>query len=174
LDEKALMHQKGNNLPDFFYSKFRNFFTATSAKHNFFLQLYLLGEVLYKEAFPLYLQPGGIQNIIKRSPQLNFQVNSIFDLVEESEELKFENYALSNISDWCEEETMNRLLSNIFKKSKDSVDIVIRYIHKNPINDFTDHIGFERDPLFANAMISIDRFPFYSLLKINSRKSGDG
>jgi hypothetical protein len=52
--------------------------------------------------------------------------------------------------------------------------MVIRYIHKNPINDFTDDIGFEKDPQFAKAMISIDRFPFYSLLKMNSKKSGDG
>lgn len=169
LDKQALIHQKGNSLPSIFYSKFRDFFTETPARQNFYLQFYMLGEIKYNEALPSYLQDDGIQCIKSRAHQLHFQVNSIYDLMGSTEILDYKNYALSNVSDWCEEAIMNKLLLDIFNKVTGSVDIVLRYIHKNPVNDFTESIGFERDSNFEKAMISLDRFPFYSLIKATTK-----
>ena len=124
----------------------------------------MLGEIISKEALPSYLQDDGIQQIRNRAHQLHFQVTSIHNLVEETERLTYKNFALSNVSDWCEEEMMDKLLLNIFSKVPGPVNIVLRYIHKNPINDFTEGIGFELDSNFNKSIMSVDRFPFYSLI----------
>ena len=168
LDKQALRHQGKKDLAGFFYSRFRDFFTSTPARLNSYLQFYMLGEVVHTQALPAYLQQLGMEYIRMRQNQIEFQVKSIFELASEREVLPFNNYALSNISDWCEASEMDILLDQICSKSEGRTSLVLRYIHKNPVNDATRCIGFEIDKDFKRNSYSVDRFPFYSLVKASN------
>jgi len=165
LDKQALIHQKGIDMATTFYNKFKKYFTATPASNNYYLQLYFLNEVLFDQALPAYLQPEGVQNIRSRHESLKLEAKSIFEEISSSESLRYENYALSNISDWCDEESMNKLLLNISEKSSPTSNLLIRYIHKNPVNDSLINKELNFNEEYQKETYCIDRFPFYSLIK---------
>ena len=165
LARQALIHQKGNDMASMFYERFRDFFTATPASSNFYLQFYFMGEVLFATGLPDYLKPGGIENLRKRKYNLEFEVKSVQDEISGSDRLNYENYALSNISDWVSVNTMNDLMNGISQKSCVDSTLLIRYIHKNPVNEKMVNLGFNFNPSLKDSLKSIDRFPFYSLIK---------
>lgn len=165
LDKQALIHQKGNDMASFFYGKFKDFFTATPARNNYYLQFYFLNEIISDQAFPIYLQPEGVANIRNRYKNLNFEIGSVIDEISGSELLSYENYALSNLSDWCDESSMNELVLNISKKSSTPANVLMRYIHKNPGNETLKNLGYDIDINFQDSVLDLDRFPFYSLIR---------
>jgi S-adenosylmethionine:diacylglycerol 3-amino-3-carboxypropyl transferase len=165
LDKQALIHQEGNDIAAFFYGKFRDFFTVTPARKNYYLQFYFLGEVLFEEALPDYLIPKYASNIYARKNNIDFEIKSVRDEIIGMPNLTYGNYALSNISDWMEEDEMNELLEAITKKTVVPANFLLRYIHKNPINDISEKYDFTIDREFEDRAHLIDRFPFYSLVK---------
>lgn len=165
LAQQALIHQKGNEMASMFYERFRDFFTATPARSNFYLQFYFMGDVLFDEGLPDYLKPGGFKNLRKRKNNLVLEVKSIQNEIAGSAQLHYENYALSNISDWLSVDEMNDLLINISRKSQVKFRILFRYIHKNPVNEKIVNMGFNFNPSLKESVRSIDRFPFYSLIQ---------
>jgi S-adenosylmethionine:diacylglycerol 3-amino-3-carboxypropyl transferase len=167
LDKQALIHQHGNHMASFFYRKFRDFFTATPARYNGYLQFYFLGEVVFYEAMPDYLLPKYSTNIHAHKHNIEFEVKSILDEIIEAPQLSYGNYAVSNISDWVETEKMNELLVNMSKKTIVPYNILFRYIHKNPINNIKSQSDLVIDEHFSKKVHAIDRFPFYSFVKGN-------
>jgi S-adenosylmethionine:diacylglycerol 3-amino-3-carboxypropyl transferase len=165
LDQRALIHQKGNDMATLFYGRFRDFCSATLARFNYYLQFYFLGEVLFDEALPDYLQDQGIENIHKRKMNIMFEAKSIQEEISTSEELNFGNYALSNISDWITVDEMNDLLYSISQKTTVETNLLMRYIHKNPINEKMQYSGLDFDESAGISIRDVDRFPFYTLLK---------
>ena len=165
LDQQGLIHQAGNDLACIFYGKFRDFLTATPPVSNLYLQFYLMGEILFDEALPDFLNPTGQQNLRKRKNNLRFEIKSLQEEIMEADGLFYENYALSNISDWVSVEEMNYLLNTISWKSKSDFKMLIRYIHKNPVNDGVRDSGIRFDVLSAENAGGLDRFPFYSHIR---------
>jgi S-adenosylmethionine-diacylglycerol 3-amino-3-carboxypropyl transferase len=164
LSQQALIHQNGQDMAGMFYSRFRDFLTATSPLSNFYLQFYLMGEILYDDAMPDFLKPDGLYNIRKRKENLNFEIRSIQQEVAETDRLSYENYALSNICDWITEDEMNFLLNTISRKSQHKFKMLIRYIHRNPVDDKVRESGICFNALSSECTRNIDRFPFYSLI----------
>ncbi|MCJ7468120.1 MAG: DUF3419 family protein [Maribacter sp.] len=164
LDVQGLRHQNGS-LGTQFYLKFREFFTSTPAKKNFYLQFYMLGEVLFEKALPPYLQQDFHENFLKNIQGLTFECGTIQDKVKSIESLRFANYALSNISDWMEEEAMNSLVKTIVNRTEVPVNICARYIHRNPWNDGNQHLFSKLEIDFSKKALGVDRFPFYTMTK---------
>jgi S-adenosylmethionine:diacylglycerol 3-amino-3-carboxypropyl transferase len=165
LAQQALIHQKGNDMASRFYGRFRDFITATPVRSNFYLQFYFMGEVWFDEALPDYLKPVGVENLRERKNNLVLEVKSIQDEIIGSPQLHYCNYALSNISDWLSVEEMNDLLNNISTKSVAKSNILLRYIHKNPVNEKTLKMRFNFNSSIKENIRSVDRFPFYSVIK---------
>lgn len=165
LDPQGLKHRK-ENMANKFYARFRDFFTATPASKNFYLQFYMLGEVLYQEALPSYLNKDLYQGLRQRKDQIEFHHGKIQEQILEPHELKYKNYALSNISDWLDETQMNLLLEQITDKTSLDCSILLRYIHKNPVNDSISVLFDRADEELGKSLKYLDRFPFYSLVKL--------
>lgn len=165
LSQNALIHQKGNDMALMFYRRFRDFFTATPARNNYYLQFYFMGEVVNDRAMPDFLKPAGMENIRKRQNNLSLEVKSIQQLVSEGDGLHYKNYALSNISDWMPEAAMNDLLTRIKHQSTVKFNMLLRYIHKNPLNGKIRVQGYHFETLLNEEVNNLDRFPFYSYVK---------
>jgi S-adenosylmethionine:diacylglycerol 3-amino-3-carboxypropyl transferase len=164
LDVQGLRHQNGS-LGTQFYLKFREFFTSTPAKKNFYLQFYMLGEVLFEKALPPYLQEDFHENFLKNIQRLTFECGTIQEKVKSIESLRYANYALSNISDWMEEEAMNSLVKTIVNRTEVPVHICARYIHRNPWNYQNQYLFSKLEIDFSKKVFGIDRFPFYTMTR---------
>jgi len=167
LNKQALIHRK-SNMALIFYKRFRDFCTGTPARLNYYLQFYFLGEVLYDEALPFYLNPEGVSHIRNRKNNVMFEVKSIEGEIINSKNMNYQNYALSNLSDWLAEEAMNKILIGIRQKSLCKFKMLLRYIHRNPINHTITNRGLKFYPLENDNLTSIDRFPFYSLVQVET------
>ena len=164
LDTQGLIHQKGS-LGTQFYLKFRDFFTSTPAKNNFYLQFYLLGQVVFEQALPPYLQQGFHENLLKNIKGLTFENRTIQDKVKHLESLRYTNYAFSNISDWMGKEEMDSLLTTIVNRTEVPIHICARYIHRNPFTNGNQHLFSKVDFDFSKKALRVDRFPFYTITK---------
>ncbi|PXX28328.1 DUF3419 family protein [Arenibacter sp. ARW7G5Y1] len=164
LNAQGLIHQRGS-LGTQFYLKFRDFFTSTPAKNNFYLQFYLLGHVVFEQALPPYLQQDFHESLLKNIKGLSFENRTIQDKVKHLDSLRYTNYALSNISDWMEKEEMDSLMTTIVKRTEVPIHICARYIHRNPMTTGNQHLFSKVDFDFSKKFIGVDRFPFYTITK---------
>lgn len=168
LDKKALIHHEEENMALLFYKRFRDFCTSTPAKFNYYLQFYFIGEVMFDHALPDYLKPEGMKNIRNRNTNLLYEARTIQEEISKSEKLEYRNYALSNLSDWLSVDEMNDLLHEIFIKTQPGSNLLLRYIHKNPFSKKIPPPNIKLNFTFNKTVRSIDRFPFYSLIKVQT------
>jgi len=167
LNEQGLRHQEGDQLAGFFYSRFRDFFTATPPFNNYYFQIYFFGELLSDAALPDYLKPANMALIRLRKNNIDFCLKSVLEEISEAPKLLYRNYALSNISDWVSAEEMDGLLRGIGEKSVVPARLLLRYIHKNPLEGSPSTSEFVVDTRFNSLTHFVDRFPFYSFVKLD-------
>lgn len=172
MDESGLQHSGNRDIAQYFFEKFRSFCTGTLARKNYYLQLTFFGKVLFEEAFPEYLQEKGVLNIRRNSEELLFLHKSFYQILSESHEGKYNKFALSNIGDWMTEKEFQDLLILISHKAKDRSLILTRYIHLNHPIPKEINSSFEKNITLANTLSNTDRYPFYSFVPIDLRKSG--
>ncbi len=167
LNEQGLTHQEGDQLAGFFYSRFRDFFTATPPFNNYYFQIYFFGELLSDAALPDYLKPANMALIRLRKNNIDFCLKSVLEEIAEAPRLLYRNYSLSNISDWISTEEMDGLLNGIMEKSIVPARLLLRYIHKNPLAGKQYLSELSVDNRFEHLTHFVDRFPFYSISKLD-------
>ena len=104
----ALRHNS-SALWQVFLDGFKTMCIETNPRENYFLQLYLLRELRFKEALPSYLTPAGQARLKANSGELDFQLQDVAKITEESE--TYDVIFLSNVCDWLGEEEFKQLLS---------------------------------------------------------------
>lgn len=164
MESSGLQHSGQRDIAHFFYDRFRNFCTATLARHNYYLQFTFFGKILFSEALPEYLQEEGVRRI-RNSIQLHFYQKSFTDMLMERPANYYNKLALSNIGDWMSVQQYQDLLELIAKKTSDGTRVLSRYIHLNHI--LPNHL----QPYFdkTNHMLQLEsqcRYPFYSLQQL--------
>jgi len=162
--------QNSNNISksEFFYYRFRSFCTSTPARENYFLQYFLLHEVLFKEALPDYLTEQGMKNIRNNFECLSFVPLSYLQAVEQSDKLKFNKFHLSNIGDWMSRKQFEVLLYRINESAMRPFRAFIRYLYQfySLPDSLKSEISVEND--LEVMLIQKDRFPFYRLVTLRS------
>jgi len=166
LNEQGLRHLQGDELADFFYGRFRDFFTATPPVSNYYFQIYFFGKLLSDAAIPDYLKPLNMELIRHRKNNIEFCMKSVLEEIAEAPSLLYRNYALSNISDWISAEEMEGLITGISEKSLVPARLLLRYIHKTPLAGGRSPSDFSVDDDFEHLTRFVDRFPFYSYIKL--------
>lgn len=104
----ALRHNS-SALWQVFLTGFKTMCIETNPRENYFLQLYLLGELRFKEGLPLYLTPAGQARLKANDAELDFRLQDVAALADRSE--TYDAIFLSNVCDWLGEEEFRQLLS---------------------------------------------------------------
>lgn len=82
--EEGLRHGGAGGPGGFFYSRFRDFCTATPARKNYYLQFSFFGRVLFPEALPEYLSEQGIRNIRANHANITWRPESYQEALDKS------------------------------------------------------------------------------------------
>lgn len=165
---EGLTHSGERNISEFFYSRFRDFCSATSARKNYFLQFCFFNKVLFPEALPEYLSERGIQLIRKNREKLKFRHLSYTELLNQSRKGEFNKFHLSNIGDWMSRDEFVQILRLIKEKAAPSSRIMSCYIHCNhsipeELKDF-----LIPDYQLGERLAKTDKYPFYNLVPIKT------
>ena len=164
ISEQGLQHMGTQNIGNTFYKKFRDFCTATPVRDNWILQFVLFENVIYKQALPSYLRPNGIDRLRKESERLSFIKKSYTEILDQSQPGYYNKFALSNVSDWLNEDEFTELLQIVADKSGENAAGLIRYIYTAEVKDpkLTELLGFKAKQ--GEELLEQDRFPFYKLI----------
>ncbi|GAB2775014.1 DUF3419 family protein [Salinimicrobium soli] len=171
LNPKGLLNER-KDMAGFFYSRFRDFFTRTPARKNFYLQFYMLGEIPFKQAYPQYLHRDTYEHLRSQAHKLRLVKSSIQEEIGESKELNFENLSLSNLSDWLEEKEMDGLIEKIVSKNACDSNWLFRYIHKDPLTQKASGNFRKIEPELNKKYRELCRFPFYSGIGAKAKAYG--
>ncbi len=164
LQEKALRHAD-KSTGERFYRKFESFCTANLASQNYFLQYFLTGRCQTPGAFPNYLQPRNRQRLKIFSDQLQFETISFEKKLREEERGVFNKIHLSNLGDWMSEEEFSDLRGLLMQKCLPGTILCSRYLQKNQFA-YAGFAPFNIDEKCSEMAQSTDRFPFYTIFKI--------
>ena len=169
---EALQHRGERNIADFFYSRFRDFCSATSARKNHYLQFAFFNHLLFPEALPAYLTEEGVVRIRNNHRELTFSNVSYNQALEKTPKGVYNKLALSNVCDWMDKNEFSELLNLIITKAQSPSRILSRYIHHNyPIE--ADHSKYLKVNNEQNKRLEhMDRYPFYSLVPIKFSSTG--
>ena len=163
----GLKHAEGLNIANFFYSRFKDFCSATLARQNYYLQYTFFKKVLFPEALPEYLSEKAVAQIKKNRQKVTWRLCSFTEVIEKSRNGAFNKFHMSNIGDWMSREDYADLLNLVKKKADQPAKIFARYIHvnheipkklKNCI-----HVNYE----MGEELLKKDRYPFYSLVPMD-------
>ena len=164
MDKQGLVHSGSRDIAEFFFSRFRNFCTATLARRNYLLQITFFNHILYMEALPEFLKEKGNQKIRNSIGNLSFHNESISDRIRRKPKGFYDSFALSNVGDWMSHEDYADLLKIIGTQSASEGKALLRYIHfAHQIPESLAGV-IKPDPQFGAELESVDRYPFYSLL----------
>lgn len=165
---EGLTHSGKRNLSEVFYSRFRDFCSATPARKNYFFQFSLFNKVLFPEALPEYLTEKGVLQIRKNREKLKFRHLPITERLHQSGKGEFNKFHLSNIVDWMSRDEFVCLLRLIKEKAAPSSRIVSCYLHCNyPLpEDLRKHLI--PDYQLGERLVRTDRYPFYNLVPIRT------
>jgi S-adenosylmethionine-diacylglycerol 3-amino-3-carboxypropyl transferase len=174
ISEQGLQHMGTENIGNTFYTKFRDFCTATPVRENWILQLVLFDRVIFKEALPSYLSQNGRERLKEEDARLNFIEQSYTEILEQTETAYYNKFALSNVSDWLSVEEFTRLLHIVAEKSGKNAAGLIRYIYTAEVEDpdLKEKLGF--NPVLGEKLLKQDRFPFYKLIPFSLNINRDG
>lgn len=162
--EEGLRHGARGGPGDFFYSRFRDFCTATPARENGYFQFSFFGRVLFPEALPEYLAEEGLRRIRKSHARIAWRLASFQDALAASAPGVFNKFHLSNIGDWMSREEYARLLELVRARSLPSAIAASRYIHlDHPVPRSLDGRIVRKEGR-GEELMRADRFPFYHLV----------
>jgi S-adenosylmethionine:diacylglycerol 3-amino-3-carboxypropyl transferase len=165
---EGLTHSGGRNIADFFYSRFRDFCSATLARKNYFMQFCFFNKVLFPESLPEYLSEKGIRSIRKNRDNLQFRHLSYEERLSQSRKGEFNKFHLSNIGDWMSREEFAQILYLIGEKAASSSQIMSCYIHcRHSIPERLKNL-FVPDYQLGEKLVKTDRYPFYNLVPIKT------
>jgi S-adenosylmethionine-diacylglycerol 3-amino-3-carboxypropyl transferase len=165
---QGLTHSGESNISAFFYSRFRDFCSATAARKNYFLQFCFFNKVLFPEALPEYLSERGIQRIRKNQEKLKFRHLSYTELLNQSRKGEFNKFHLSNIGDWMNRDEFTQILRLIKDKAASSSRIMLCYIHCNHSIPEELKNFLIPDYQLGERLVKTDRYPFYNLVPIKT------
>lgn len=155
LPKEALQHNK-MNLADSFLDGFRRLCTQTPPKENMYLQLFLFGKLLYKEALPPYLQKQFQKRIQNNESHLHFLKADIRHIPQKKE--GYDALILSNVCDWLSEKDFQDLLSQIHIFLKPQGRLFWRHLYSK---QYPDLVKFKKLETLSQALEKKDLFPFY-------------
>lgn len=155
LPKVALQHNK-MNLADSFLDGFRRLCTQTPPKENMFLQLFLFGKLLYKEALPPYLKSEYQERMQNHEQSLEWIKADVRHIP-----LKAGGYdalILSNVCDWLSEKDFHHLLCQSIFFLKPQGRLFWRHLYSNQQYDLE---GFKKLDSLSEFLEKKDLFPFY-------------
>lgn len=155
LPEIALQHNE-MNLADSFLNGFRRLCTQTPPKENMFLQLFLFGKLLYKEALPPYLQNQFRERVQRHEQRLRFLKADVRHIP--VKEGGYDGLILSNVCDWLSGEDFQALLFQSASFLKPQGRLFWRHLYSNQHPDLD---GFKKLDSVSKALEEKDLFPFY-------------
>ncbi len=169
ITEQGFIHEGESNRAEFFFSRFRSLCTSTLARENYFLQLFLLGSVIYYEALPDFLQEKGISVIRLHHHNIRYRQISYTDIIRQSPEGTYNKFALSNMCEWLKKDAFINLLQLIVERADVSSKVLLRYVHRaHALPDDLDR-AIVPDPGRGEILSQKDRFPFYNLVPMDIR-----
>ena len=169
ISKQGLIHEGKRDIGAFFASQFRNFCTQTLARQNYFLQILFLGNVIYYEALPDFLQERGMTITRLRHNSIHYHHLSYSDIIRESPEGTYNKFALSNVGDWLDEGTFSDLLQLIAQKADSNSKALLRYVHYAPSIPDKLEQTIVPDRSQGEVLRLKDRFPFYNLVPMDIR-----
>ena len=165
---EGLTHSGERNISEFFFSRFRDFCSATSARKNYFLQFCFFNKVLFPEALPEYLSEWGIHRIRKNREKLKFRHLSYTERLDQSRKGEFNKFHLSNVGDWMSRDEFAQILRLIKEKAASSSRIMSCYIHCNHSIPEELKNFLMPDYQLGERLVKADRFPFYTMVPIKT------
>lgn len=166
---EGLIHGDAGHTADFFYSRFRDFCTATPPRRNYYLQWSFFGCVIFPEAFPEYLTEEGMKRIRERTADIAWRLASVEEALESCAPGAFNKFHLSNIGDWMTRTEYAGVLVRMCEKGAVGSRAAGRYIHLDyPV---PEALGgrLTRDETRGEELMRRDRFPFYNLVVMEIR-----
>lgn len=165
MDPRSLAHRTSEvPLGDQYFAWFRNFCSGNLASENYFLQLTFLGHVLNPDIVPAYLSPAGYEVLKQQADRVILRQGDIVTYLTELPPDGFDKVHLSNICDWMDHDSFNKVMHLLVAKSAPGARIVWRFLHVDralPLG-MEDCIIEERDA--GKALRKTDRYPFYTIV----------
>jgi len=164
LQEQALIHA-GKSTGERFYSRFRDFCTASLASENYFLQYFLTGTCITTESFPHYLQPQNKGRLLKNQENFELETSSLQEALCANGKGFYTKIHLSNLGDWLTEEQFQEFMVLMKSFCDPGTKICYRYLQKNHFSGSRTK-GFLIDTETSARVQAMDRFPFYGILVV--------
>ncbi len=165
LNSQGLIHAQSKT-GEVFFKKFRNFCTATPVNRNYFLHYFLTGGCFTKEAFPEYLWEDYRSKLTFNHNNITWKHSSLQDEMAANTPGTFNKIHLSNIGDWMSEEDFTRFLDILCIQSTGKEKLCYRFLQKNHLAN--RELCNNRFAVNMENIDMTDRFPFYSILSIQS------
>lgn len=133
------------------------------ANENALLSLILRGRVESK-AFPPYLTEEGVKVIKPRLNRLKWHTENIITFLESSPDNHFDAYSLSDIASYMDDQSFNRLLSEVYRTARPGARFSIRqFMSDHPISKDVEPF-FKRDPQLEATLEAEERCFFYRFI----------
>jgi S-adenosylmethionine:diacylglycerol 3-amino-3-carboxypropyl transferase len=167
ISEQGLIHEGQGDIARVFFKQFRNFCTQTLARENYLLQFLFLGNVIYYEALPGFLQESSMIVIRLRHNNIHYHHLSYSDVIRVSPEGTYNKFALSNVGDWLDKNAFSDLLQLIAEKADSNSKALLRYVYNvHPIPEELDQTIIA-NPSQGEELRRKDHFPFYNLMPMD-------
>lgn len=158
----ATRHAVKGSYPRYFRERFEHGLRRGDAANNYFLHHLLLGGYRNdSHAWPRYLQDrprlGGIELLESRFEDLaDF---GAFDVI-----------ALSNVLDWMDDASIDRLVATVVRTAKPGTIVVWRQLNNTSDHERRFAPAFAFDAELATRLLARDRSLFYSSLHVGTRR----
>lgn len=160
LQEQALIHAR-KDTGERFYSRFKDFCSATRAESNYFLQYFLAGKCITGRSFPEYLHSENRTRLSSNMNNIDLLACSFRDALTNKGIGYFNKVHLSNLGDWLETDAFNETMDLLKKYCMPGTRICYRYLQKDHLAG-RDINGFRIDRSVSEDAQKKDRFPFYT------------
>lgn len=160
LPAAAVRHQ---NAPVWkaFLDGFRTMCVETCPRRNYFLQLFLLGELRFNEALPEYLSPQGQTRLRSGQCEMEFRQGEIANSLQENE--SFDVVLLSNVCDWLAHAEYAALLAALEPHVAGNGCLFWRTLYSQATAAEFGLSGFQAScQIQCQDWERADRFPFYA------------
>ena len=165
MDPRSLRHRASTeSLGDQFFGWFRTLCTATPARDNHFLQLFVLGRVLGVDSVPAYLTAAGHPRLCANLDRLTLVEKDIVSVLRDPRVDDLDAAHLSNITDWLGPEDFAEVMRLLCDRLARPARVVWRYLHVDrPVpEDLTERIRVDYE--LGEVLRRRDRFPFYTIV----------
>ncbi len=130
MDPRSLAHRTSEiPLGEQYFGWFRAFCTNNLASENHFLQLTLLGRVLNPDVVPTYLTSEGYQVLCEHRNKIVLHKADIAQYLTELSASSFTKAHLSNICDWMDQASFDKVMGLLVEKCVENGRLVWRFLH---------------------------------------------